>query len=358
MAVSSVFVGSYAPFFSIVINNTKLPAEVSFAVKRVQVTQQLNQSNDFNFVVQDESQGGQFIFLGREPFKIGNEVTIAMGYTGRVVKVGRGKINNISAEFSQGMAPSFTVEGADSAYHFLKAPRQTEEFTNKTDSQIVRAIASRANMVPEVDDVDREPTPRKFKKGGKSYFDFITDLASDNGYEFHLAGTRLYFRPADRRRAPMMALGWGETLISFRPVINTANAVTQVIVRGWDRQRRRTIEATVNAGDEERTEEGGQLGSEVARGFFGEVTKEITDRPVNSVEEARNIGLAELQRSSDSFITGSAETVGMPELQVGEYVSLTGLGEWFSGKYYIDKITHRLDQSGYQTSLELKRNSL
>ena len=136
-----------------------------------------------------------------------------------------------------------------------------------------RAIASRANMIPEVDDVDREPTPSKIKIGGKSYFDFITDLASDNGYEFHLAGTRLYFRSADRRRAPMMTLGWGKHLISFRPVIDTANAVTQVIVRGWDRQRRRTIEATVNAGDEERTEEGGQLGSEVTRGFFGEVTK-------------------------------------------------------------------------------------
>jgi len=357
MAVSIAGISQYAPRFLIKINNAEIAAEVSHTIKSVVIEQELNRTNSFRFEVQDEFRGHGFKWLEHELFKFGNAVSIAMGYTGNLVKMVEGKIQDISAVFAQSIAPSFTVEGADSSYVFLTTPGDAVTFIKKTGSQIVTEIAQKAQMKADVDDTT-QVHPTKTKNGGENFFNFLQDLAADNGFGLTLAGRRLNFKAPQRGADPVLGLIWGKDLISFHPRLNTSQVLSEVVVRSWDQTNKQMIEARARAGEERQQETDRRSASDVTREVHGDVVKVVTDRPVRSVEQAREMARAELEKASDSLITGTAETIGIPQLQPGMCLHIGGLGTWFSGKYYIQRVTHRIDAGGYRSTLEIKRNAL
>jgi phage protein D len=363
--VNAVDVSRYAPRFEIIVNGTRLSADMSHVITSVEIEQQLNKLNSFKFEVQDEylpvgapehGNTKPFRWLGHPLFRFGNEVSVSLGYL-KLVKMAEGKIQNISATFTQGLAPSFSVDGADRAFVALTTPSEVATFRNKTDSEIAREIADRAQMEAVVDRTS-ERYATKIKQGGKTYFEFLEGLARANGFNFSLSGRTLRFVAPEVDRPADAVLNWGRDLLSFNPQLKTDAMFTEVVVRAWDRSGRQMIEGRAHAGEENRQEKGKRFGSQVAQEIYGDAVRVITDRPVTSQAEARKIALAELQHSSESFIEGSIEILGCPDLQPGMAISLAGLGEWFSGKYYIDKLTHRISTSGYRTTCELKRNAV
>ncbi len=357
MNAASVGVDFYPPTFSVEINGAPIDPLAAYSIRSVEVQEEINKANTFSFVVQDEFRAGRFTWLGNQLFKVGNPMRLALGYAGDNVVIAEGKIQNINAEFPESGHPSFTVEGTSDAYKDLMVPSGVQVFKEKSAADIVRKIAQDAKLEANVDD-----TPGvsgiKTKKGGQSRFDFLKDLAKEVGFEVQLAGKKLRFGKPRQDLDPEVTLEWGKNLISFKPTLNTAQAVSAVVVRGWDKSGKKAIEERVPAGDESRQESGRQLSSQVAQQIFGEVVKEITDQPVNSVDEARKIAKSELDKISENLIRGSAVTVGLTQLRPGICVQLDSLGSWFTGKYYLEKVTHRLDESGYRTTFEGRRNAL
>jgi phage protein D len=355
---SAVEAAYYVPAFVVEMNGKKLTHDVSKIISSITVTQVLNRTNSFRFVVQDEFRDGTFRWLGKEPFKYGNNVSIDLGYVGNMRRMTEGCIQNISASFFTGTAPTFTVEGADKAYKVLMERSEPKTFRKKKDSQIVEEIARTAHLKAVVDDTE-QIHPVKEKKGGQSYHQFIKTLAGDNqGFEYRLSGRSLLFQKAPNDKEASVFLEWGRELISFRPSLNTAQAITEVVVRGWDGPKKTTIEARVPAGEERQQEKGKRSSSQIARDIYGDVVKVITDTPVRSVEEARRRALAELDRVGNNLVSGNGETVGISEIQPGVCIELARLGDWFSGKYYVERATHTLDGNGYRTTFEARRNAI
>lgn len=358
MGIAVAEVSYYAPAFEVEINGRKLVAEVSKIISSITIEQEFNKTNNFRFVVQDELRDGQFQWLGHDLFKYGNKVSIKLGYVDNMHQMMVGQIQNISANFFTGVAPTFTVEGVDNAYKFLMEKSKPKIFKEKTDSEIVKEIAGMIHLKPVVDDTEHIH-PIKKKKGGMSYFKFLKNLASRNDrFEFYLSARNLFFVKAEKDKEAILSLGWGKELINFRPSLNTSQAITEVIVRSWDRQGKKAIEASERAGKEKKQEKGKRLSSQIAREIYGEVVKVITEIPVRSVDEAKRIALAELERASDNLIKGSGETIGIPEIKPGVCIELEGLGDWFSGKYYVEKATHTIDNNGYRNTFEVRRNTL
>jgi uncharacterized protein len=363
MAVSVVDLEHFAPRFEIEVNNTRLAADVSHMVRSVEIVQELNRTLSFSFEVQDEFMGDGFKWLGhgsqmtQEIFKYGNNVAISIGYAARLVKMCEGRIQNITATFDQGVAPSFTVEGSDAAYVFLTTPTDASTFADMSDSDIVKRIAEKASLRAVVDDT-RTRSPRKTKKGGKNWLEFLTELAGENHFEFRLSGRDLYFVKPGQSEQPIGALAWGKDLINFRPRLQTSGVFTEVIVKAWDRSGRKKIEESARAGDEQQQEAGKELGSRVAKQVYGGAVKVITDQPVRTPAEAKRLAQAELDKSSNAFIEASGETVGLTEVRPGICVTLDSLGKWFSGKYYVSKVTHSIGEGGYRSRFEAKRNAI
>jgi phage protein D len=348
----------YAPEFAVEINGKELTGEVSNVISSITIEQEINKTNNFKFVVQDELRDGQFQWLGKDLFKYGNNVSIDLGYVSDRPRMMEGQIQNISANFFTGTAPTFTVEGSDKAYKFLRANSDAKIFRKKTDSQIVKEVAKKADMESVIEDT-KPIKPIRRKKGGEDYFKFLSDLAQANkGFEFSLSGRTLYFIEAKKDKDAIMSLSWGKELISFNPVLNTSQAITKVIVRSWDRKGKKKIEGVAKAGQEKKQEGKKKLASQVAREIYGDVVKVITERPARSVAEAKQIAEAELEKGSDNFIKGSGETIGIPQLKPGVCIELEGLGDWFQGKYYVEKVAHTIDSNGYRTKFDVRRNTV
>ncbi len=352
----SINVGKFAPGFRITINGSALAPELAHSVLSLRIEQELNRTNAFTIEVQDQFHAGQFKWLQEDVFKIGHSVSVAIGYTNQVSRVLDGKIKNINASFNTGCAPTFTVEGADPSYDFLKVGSETRTFREKRDSDIVEEIARMAGMRADVEHTERV-SPIKTKKGGKSYIEFIERLASENNYEFLLRDEVLRFK-AGAYGDSTITLGWGRDVIRFEPRLNTTAAVTEVIVRAWDAAHKKQIEGRASVGEEDRQEDEKTTASEVARSVFGDVVKVITDRPVRSVSEARRIAQSELNKASNNLVEATVDTVGLPEIVPGACVQINGFGPLFSGKYYVVKTTHTLDRDGYKTSAGLRRNAI
>ncbi|HSI12963.1 MAG TPA: hypothetical protein VK961_13020 [Chthoniobacter sp.] len=357
MANNGTSVGYYAPGFKIEINGSELDPQAAHAILSVKVEQELNKTNSFTLEVQDEYRDGHFHWLETGLFQVGNPVSIALGYTDRVVNVLHGKVQNLNASFHLGSAPTFTVEGTDASYDLLTAPSEAHVFREKRDSDIVREIARDIAHLQAVVDETKVITPVKTKQGGKSYLEFLTTLASDNHFEFFLGGRRLYFRASSYQESAAN-LTWGKDLIRFEPQLNTTAAVTEVVVRGWDASGKKLIEGRARAGEESTHESEKRTSSELMRSLFGEVVKVITDRPVRSQEEARTIAVSELNNASNNLIQATIETIGQPQLTPGVCVGVAGFGKLFSGKYYVVKATHSFGAEGYRTSLTARRNAL
>jgi Bacteriophage probable baseplate hub protein len=354
--ITQTNIGNYAPGFKIAIGGAEMDPVAAHSILSLKVEQELNKTNAFSFEVQDEFDAGQFKWLEADIFRLGDAVSVAMGYANGLVKLLDGKIKNINASFHTGCAPIFTVEGSDSAYDFLTTPSDTELFREKRDSDIVKKIANAAGLTPEVDPTE-SVTAVKVKQGGKSYLEFLRRIADENHYEFFLGGRRLHFKK-DAYKDSVTAFSWGKDLIRFEPQLNTSMAVTEVIVRGWDPASKKQIEGRATAGDEDTHEGEKRTSSQITKTLFGDVVRVITDRPVRSVDEAKQIALSELNRVSNNLIQATLHTIGIPELTPGTCVDIDGFGRLFSGKYYVVKTTHSIGSDGYRSSLTVQRNAI
>lgn len=357
MSFSSVDISYYAPEFKVFINGSQLAGEMSKTILSIRVDQAMNRLNNFSFDVQDEFCDGRFKWLGHDLFKYGNDITIQLGYANNLADFLKGKIQNIHAQFNQGINPHFTVEGSDSAYQFLMNNSVPHEFVDKTDSQIVQEIAWNAQLQAQVEDTTMTHST-KFKESGVTYFSFLEELANENGFQLSLAGRELYFGPSRPPSDTVVELAWGKELISFSPEINTSQAVSEVIVLGWDRNQRETIKGHARAGDEENRQDGSLTASQLAREIYGDIIKVITDQPVTSNEEATQLAVSTLEQISSNLVQGSGETIGNPEIKPGASIHLSGLGEWFSGGYVVESASHQINENGYRTNFTVKRNCL
>lgn len=347
---------SYAPEVGIDICGREMAGEMAARILSVEVEQELNQSSAFTFTLQDEFEDGRFRFLDSDDLKVDNRVRIALGYAEARAVVLEGKIKNVSCRFESGVSPTITVEGVDLAHEQLAVPSEARVYEDVRDSDVVVQIASDVGLRVTVQATSVVHAV-KTKPGGQSYLEFLAQLASSNQYRFQIVADELKFGP-DEGEEPTCTLGWGRDLITFEPQLNTAESVTEVVVRGWDEANKELIEARATRGSETLSEGGARRSSEVAGDLFGDVVRVITDRPVRSMEEARDLAQAELERCGRSLMTGSLEVLGRPGLAPGRSIMIDGCGDLFSGVYGIDRVVHSYGDSGYRTRLEVRRNAV
>ena len=195
---------------------------------------------------------------------------------------------------------------------------------------------------------------------------FLMNRARRHGYELVLKEEErdgrtvqyLYFGPSENRGEPPAPylLEWGRSLVSFRPTLTTANQVSQVVVRGWDRRRNRKIEG--KASWQDLVPEGPERERmKTLAKAFGDRKEIVTDRPVHTKAQAEALARDILRDRLKAMVKASGATVGLPDLRAGRRVRIGNLGPRFDGEYFVTKTTHTLGADGYRTEFEARRES-
>jgi hypothetical protein len=349
----------YAPRFIVEIENKPLNSIMSKAIIDVTVEEKIDEGASFQLTLHDEFDLNtqEFKWLDHKDFNVGNKVTIKMGYENNLYIMVMGVITSLEPSFFSSEIPTISIGGQDLSYDYMKRTTPERTFVDKTYSEVARIIASEAGLLPIVDETSNyRETVRK--NNDESYYVFLQRLQREIDYEFNLKGQTMYFTKPVDDRTEILTLELGKDIISFRPRIRTSGCVSEVEVRGHNpRDPNTPIVGRAVAGSERSQEGGRRTASQIVEERHGEVRRVITDVIVNSVEHANSIARAELNKLSDTLIEGDVECVGIPQIRTGVNISFEKLGSRFSKKYYVIQTTHTINESGYRTRFQVKRNA-
>jgi uncharacterized protein len=65
--------------------------------------------------------------------------------------------------------------------------------------------------------------------------------------------------------------------------------------------------------------------------------------------------LGELLPRLNNRLTGSGTTVGNPAIKAGRVIGFEGLGGEFGGLYRVTSATHTIDEGGYRTAFDARK---
>lgn len=345
-------------FFEVTINGNSLSPEELVDIHAVTYSDEIDTPAMFELhVAIEHGETQELKYIDTELFKEGGEVKLKMGYGSGTQEMMTGEITGIEPEFSESEILTMTVRGYD-RLHRLCRGRMTRSFKQMKDSQIAEKVAQEINLSAEV--ADTKITYPYVFQNNISNFDFLLDRAHKIGYEIFVKGKTLYFRKPAVTESPVAELDFGDiskNLIEFYPRLTTAFQLTEVEARYWDRKAKKEVVSTAKVGDELTIMEGQNSGASVTNSIFGKSKTIIGNLDMMSQAEAENIAKAKFNDHAMSYIIGEGICIGTPEVKAGTLIKLKGLGERFSGLYYVTASTHTIDDKGYLTSFNVRRNA-
>jgi phage protein D len=390
--------GFYVPQFEVRIEGVGLPRNVLRDVVQVTYKDNIKEIDSLELTINNwDAATRRFKYVGDETaddlkgsgkdgeryrlFDPCNKtVELWMGYAGDLRLMIRATFTTLEPTFTSSAAPTLSVRGLN-VLHQLRRKQYTTTWGDKRDSEIARNIATledkelgknhkRFPLPVVINDKAlglEESLPYVAQKNQYD-IDFLLSRALRLGYVVYVREAdptssnaderkpHLYFGPSDGKvpgqRDIEYRLRWGASLTDFKPTLTTANQVKSVTVNGWDRAKKKGISVKVSLTDKEMA---------VNRDLHELLNvcdpreEIVVDKPVHSEKEARKVAEGILKDRAKEMVKGAATTVGLPDVRAGRKVHIEGLGARFNGSYFVTDSTHTLNDSGYVTKFNARR---
>ena len=344
------------PSFALKIGGSPLPIETEIQVISITVEDDLTLPSMFTVELTGlETQNSQISLLDDALFALGTEVEVKLGYGGQVATLIKGEITGLEPEFTINRLPSLIVRGYDRR-HRLQRGRKTRTFLQKKDSDIAAQIASEGGLTAKAE--DSQVTHDYIMQANQTDLEFLQARARQLQYEVVVEDKTLLFRPVGNASSAVLTLTLEDNLLEFSPRLSSLGQVNQVSVRGWSAKYKQKVLGQAKAGDEVSTMGGQSSGAKLSESAFGEGIGGISDRPVASQAEADQFAKAQFNRGVLGLITGEGICRGNTQVRAGKVIEIDGIGERFSGLYYVTAASHRYGPRGYFTYFTVRRNAI
>jgi uncharacterized protein len=374
----------YAPEFRVDIEGLELDPSTRNDIIDIKVHRDIEEMSGFDLTLNNWDDARlRFKHSDNRQFGVGQRVAVQLGYADTLFTVATGTITTLSPTFSDSSSPTIAISGVDGMLKLKdRKPAGSEQkiYSNKTDWQIAQEVAARNHLRIVV---TREgPTYPQVVQKNQDDASFLMERAKRIDFDcFILPDPKtgediLYFvKPTDGRDARPVhvyqlayAPGLGSSpsgrpaglvpnLISFTPTLTVSKQVSKVTVRGWDPRTKQPITATASAENlpPNTGGSGGDSGPQTADSATGGRQEVVVDAPVANDEEARVLAASLLRERAYEFITATGKVAGLPELRPGDNLEIFGLGQRFSGSYYVKRVEHSLGSSGFFTDFTARR---
>jgi phage protein D len=340
----------------ILINDVEIPTELKADVLDVKVCYYTEGPDTFDISVNMlNSHEPELKWVDHDYFTPGSKIEIRIGYLDEFETMIIGEITALHPHYFSNEAPRMKVQGYDRLHRFRRG-KKIRSFLQMKDSQIVEQIAGDMGLTPRVEDT--EIVHQYVLQNNLSDIDFLVERARRIRYEVLVEDQTLTFRKAANNLGETVTLEYMRDLKYFYPRLSTIRQVSEVKVRGWNPASKEAILGVARSGDETTRMDGSDIGADIAETAFGQTTASIVNIPVESQSEAEQIAKAKFNDMNIELISGDGEAVGSMDIRAGHTIRLNGLGERFSGLYYIKKAEHLISpEVGYITKFNAVRNA-
>lgn len=355
------------------IDGSKASSDLMDDILQIVVEESLHLPGMFTLVIRNDYYGGATnyqVWQHEKLFAIGKSIEIGFAssttesddfddeHSGTVIK---GEITAIETHFTSEAQAPIIVRGYD-ASHRLHRGRHNRSFQNKTDADIVKAIALEVGIT--IGTVDATGGPYGYGDiGGASGYvfqqnqtnmEFLRERAARNGFELFVQDGKLYFRKP--KQDSTLELEWLKNLHSFRVRVSSAEQMQRVEVRGWDYSRKEVIKESISATQKVLTTTDSGAGNKTASSFNGKPgtpTLIMVDQPISQSQEAKTLAQALFDELGGEFVQADARGEGNPSIRPGRVVKLTGMGK-YDGSYYVTETRQLFHERIYTTEFSVR----
>ncbi|OJF14198.1 phage late control D family protein [Couchioplanes caeruleus] len=358
--------GFYVPAYAIKVGGDDVLRDLFLAVTSVSVDLKEKAAGHFSFTVANafDWRVRQFVATRRatrvdllDLFRFGSTVEIGLGYgdVSSLVPLLTGVLTEITTDFRAGATPELTISGYDDLYPLTVGCR-TQHWEDKPDSVAVRDLAHAHGVGTDVRPTS--PVKQRIDQNNQTDMAFLGTLAASNGATFYERRRKLYFGPRQNELSEAVELEWGQGLLSFRPEASLARQVGAVKVYGRSASTGEALIGQARRGQESGRDTRARSGGDrVATALARDPVLNLP-AAVRTQAEADARAKAVLEERAEAFLTGSGESIGLPELLPDTNVGVEGLGPAFSKTYYVSQASHRVDGGGYRTTFQVQETTI
>lgn len=340
--------------YTIELNGNKLSAELRAAVEGVTLEDEINLPALFSIQMNMVNSGsGMWRGIDLTTFKPGDKVKVSLGLD-KVQPIISGEITSLDLNFSEHSL--LDIRGYD-LLHRLRMGTRSKVFLKKKDSDIAAEIAKEHGLTPVVDDT-KTVYPYIFQNNQSNY-EFLLERAAILDYEVYVDDKKLYYVKSRVQKAPELPeLTFKKDFERLNLELRSLTRGSKVKVRGWDVKEKKELEAEAKTGDETTKMGGKESGFELSSKALEQSPIAILAENLLDMSEAKALAAAAYNSRLRDFIAGEGMCWGNPLLRAGKTVKLQGLGDRFSGIYYIVSTVHKIDSKGYTTTFKVKRTGI
>lgn len=294
------------------------------------------------------------LWFDRAVLDFGARLSVSIGTAGEDRTVFKGVVSGIEADHREGVEPEIVVFAEDDLMP-LRLKHRFKTYTEATDEDLVRAIASEHGLTADVDAAG--PTHAVVQQWNVSDLAFLRERARLLQADLWVLEGKLGFKTRDKRGGTEMSLVMGGNLVKLEARADLAHQRTEARISGYDIDERDSIDESADDSTLSAETSGGVSGVALMDQVFGETrTFRVREAPA-APDQARDWAKGEMLRRARRFVTLRGITNGTPDLAVGGKLALERVAAPFlGGGYYVTRVTHSYDLiQGFRTAFEAER---
>jgi uncharacterized protein involved in type VI secretion and phage assembly len=288
-------------------------------------------------------------------YKIGDDVKLSVGDT----EVFTGYITSLEPSMSVGGGAFLTLRVMDPLYKLTRG-RKTKQYYEMSDSDAANKVLSDAGLSGSVDKTS--PKHEYILQRNESNLVFLKRLAARNNFVLRMMDGKACFKKAQYSGNGTEFVfnnksgGEQAPIVSVSMAYTSSDQVQEVVVRGWDYNKKEEIVGKATSSDIDKIGDG-KLGLDVCS-TFGKATAYVTDVPVTNQSLADVMAKSEINRLSRQFLRGTARLQGAGEgVRAGAMVTFKGLPSTSNGRFYVVSTRRSWSNAGVTLDLSFCSNS-
>jgi phage protein D len=285
------------------------------------------------------------VFEDGAVLKLGAAVLVYAGDASSPTEIFRGKITALEGRFPDSGPPDLVVLAED-ALQSARMRRRTKNWDSATLTQIAQQVATNLGLTPVLAGLDTNiGTQQQFNE---SDLQFLRRLLARYDADVQIVGTELHASPRSQAQRNSIEIDLNSQLKEVRVIADLSHQVTQITATGWDYNQGQAISVTSQTTSF--LPGSGQAGNAWLQQALATRSEQIGQFSSLNTQEAQALVDSEFAQRIRSFVVAHGVSEGNPNLRVGTYLQLGGLGPRFSNTYYTTSTVHHFDtQNGYST---------
>lgn len=291
------------------------------------------------------SQLADLVFEDGAVLKLGAALVVYAGDVSSPTEIFRGRITALEGRFPPDGPPELMALAED-ALQGARMKRRTRSWDAATLAGIAQQVASNLGLTPVLSGLDTSVGDQQ--QLNESDLRFLRRLLARHDADVQVVGAELHAAPRAQAQRNSIEIDLNSQLKEVRVLADLSHQVSQITAAGWDYNQGQAISVTSQT-----TSFGpgsGQTGKDWLAQALSARSEHLGQFANLNSSEAQALADAEFAQRMRTFVVAHGVSEGNPNLRVGTYLQLAGLGPRFSNTYYTTATTHRFDtEKGYET---------